>query len=76
MTSRRAPSTRRTASEWPCDRPGPQNVIWSAPGSTAAIPARPGVDDITAAMALSSVQLSRIVAVEVTSAGNVVRLGR
>ena len=47
-----------------------------APGSTAAIPARPGVDDITAAMALSSVQLSRIVAVEVTSAGNVVRLGR
>ena len=47
-----------------------------APGSAAALPARPGVDDITAAMALSSVQLSRMVAVEITSTSNVVRLGR
>ncbi|MDQ1898930.1 hypothetical protein RAH32_00520 [Paracoccus sp. WLY502] len=47
-----------------------------APGSPAALPARPGVDEITAAMALSSVQLSRIAAVEITSAGNVVRLTR
>ena len=46
-----------------------------APG-TAALPARPGVDEITAAMALSSVQLSRIAAVEITSAGNVVTLRR
>ena len=46
-----------------------------APGSPA-LPARPGVDEITAAMALSSVQLSRIAAVEITSAGNVVTLRR
>ena len=47
-----------------------------APGSAAALPARPGVDEIRTAMAISSVQLSRIAAVEITSAGNVVRLGR
>ncbi|WEF25807.1 hypothetical protein [Paracoccus sp. S3-43] len=47
-----------------------------APGSAAALPARPGVDDITAAMAISSVQLSRIVAVEITSGSNVVTLRR
>lgn len=47
-----------------------------APGSPAALPARPGVDEIRTAMAISSVQLSRIAAVEITSAGNVVRLGR
>lgn len=47
-----------------------------APGSAAALPARPGVDGIRTAMAISSVQLSRIAAVEITSAGNVVRLGR
>lgn len=46
------------------------------PGSPAALPARPGVDDITAAMSLSSMQLSRIVAVEIASAGNVVTLRR
>lgn len=45
-------------------------------GSPAALPARPGVDEITAAMALSSVQLSRIAAVEIASAGNVVTLRR
>ncbi len=47
-----------------------------APGSAAALPARPGVDEIRTAMAISSVQLARIAAVEITSAGNVVRLGR
>ncbi|WP_207099544.1 hypothetical protein [Paracoccus shandongensis] len=47
-----------------------------APGSAAALPARPGLDEITAAMALSSVQLSRIAAVEIASAGNVVTLRR
>lgn len=47
-----------------------------APGSPTALPARPGVDEITAAMAISSVQLSRITAVEIASAGNLVRLGR
>ena len=47
-----------------------------APGSEAALPARPGVDEIRTAMAISSVQLARIVGVEITSAGNVVRLGR
>ena len=46
-----------------------------APGSPAALPARPGVDEIRTAMAISSVQLARIVAVEIASAGNVVRLG-
>ena len=47
-----------------------------APGDAAALPARPGVDEITAAMSLSSVQLARITAVEITSAGNVVTLQR
>lgn len=47
-----------------------------APGSPAALPARPGVDQIRTAMAISSVQLARIAAVEIASAGNVVRLGR
>lgn len=47
-----------------------------AQGSPAALPARPGVDEIRTAMAMSSVQLARIAAVEIASAGNVVRLGR
>lgn len=47
-----------------------------APGSASALPARPGVDEITAAMSLSSVQLSQIVAVEIASAANVVTLQR
>ncbi|WP_347139630.1 hypothetical protein [Paracoccus sp. SSK6] len=47
-----------------------------APGSAAALPARPGVDEIRTAMAISSVQLSRIAAVEITSASNVVTLRR
>lgn len=47
-----------------------------APSSAAALPARPGVDGIRTAMAISSVQLARIAAVEITSGGNVVRLGR
>lgn len=47
-----------------------------APGSPAALPARPGADEIRTAMSISSVQLARIAAVEITSAGNVVRLGR
>lgn len=47
-----------------------------APGSAAALPSRPGVDEIAAAMAISSVQLSRIAAVEITSGSNVVTLRR
>ena len=47
------------------------------PDSPAArLPARPGVDEITTALALSSVQLARITAVEISSAGNVVTLRR
>ena len=49
---------------------------WWVQDAAAALPARPGVDEITAAMALSSVQLSRIAAVEIASAGNVVTLRR
>ncbi|MCZ0962680.1 hypothetical protein [Paracoccus benzoatiresistens] len=47
-----------------------------APGNAAVLPARPGVDEITAAMSLSLVQLARITAVEITSASNVVTLRR
>lgn len=46
-----------------------------APG-TPTLPARPGVDTIQTAMAISSVQLARIAAVEITSGANVVRLAR
>ncbi|WCR11871.1 hypothetical protein JHW45_05780 [Paracoccus stylophorae] len=47
------------------------------PDSPAArMPARPETDLITAAMALSSIQLARITAVEIASASNVVTLRR
>lgn len=47
------------------------------PGSEAArLPARPETDEITAAMALSAVQLARITAVEISGAANVVTLRR
>lgn len=47
------------------------------PESEAArLPASPASDEITAAMSLSSVQLARIVAVEIMGAGNAVTLRR
>lgn len=48
-----------------------------APDSEAArLPARPETDEITAALPLSSVQLARITAVEITGAANVVTIRR
>ena len=35
-TPRRTPGTRRTASEWPCERPLPQNVFCCGCGNSAA----------------------------------------
>lgn len=47
------------------------------PDSEAArLPARPETDEITAALPLSSVQLARITAVEITGAANVVTIRR
>ena len=45
-------------------------------GEQSRLPATPAADTITTAMALSGVQLSRITAVEIASASNVVTLRR
>lgn len=76
VTTRPAPGGRVT--------PDPDGVLrlrmvgWPPlPGSEAArLQARPETDLITAALALSNIQLSRVTAVEISSASNAVTLRR